>query len=108
MGPTSSFAGRLAATGKSGYQLTAKPRPVLNATAGLVYTANGFVRSDTPGMSILFYLQEFTSGGTLVLTSNLCATAGSQWAPLPQVRLTAQSDGDKIASCQASAQGGGR
>jgi hypothetical protein len=96
-GVDDSFAGRLAATGKTAYQLTAKPRPVLNATAGLVYTANGFVRSDAPGMSLCLYLQEFTSSGSLVLTSNLCTTASSQWSPLPQVTLTAQNDGDKIA-----------
>jgi hypothetical protein len=42
-------------------------------------------------------LKEFTSGGTLVLKSDACALTGSQWAPLPQVTLTAQNDGDSVA-----------
>jgi hypothetical protein len=48
-GAGDSYAGRVAlnATATS-YQLTAKPRPVLNTSAGLVYAANGVVRSDTP------------------------------------------------------------
>jgi Concanavalin A-like lectin/glucanases superfamily len=96
-GASDGFAGRLALnTAASSYQLVTSPRPVLNTSAGLVYTANGVVRSDTPGKSVCLLLKEFTSGGTLVLKSNDCTPAGSQWAPLPQVTLTAQNDGDSI------------
>src|SRR5439155_9852645 len=97
-GADDSSAGRLAlSTTSTTYQLTAKPRPVLGTSAGLVYTANGVVRSDTPGKSVCLLLKEFTSGGTLVLMSNLCTTTSSQWAQLPQVTLAAQNDGDQIA-----------
>jgi hypothetical protein len=96
-GASDAFAGRLALnTTSRSYQLATKPRPVLNTSAGLVYTANGVVRSDSPGKSVCLLLKEFTSGGTLVLKSDDCTLTGSQWAPLPQVALTAQNDGDSI------------
>jgi hypothetical protein len=96
-GASDAFAGRLALnTTARSYQLATKPRPVLNTSAGLVYTANGVVRSDSPGKSVCLLLKEFTSGGTLVLKSDDCTLTGSQWAPLPQVALTAQNDGDSI------------
>jgi len=96
-GASDGFAGRLALNTAAGsYQLATSPRPVLNSSAGLVYTANGVVRSDTPGKSVCLLLKEFTSGGALVLKSNVCRLTGSQWAPLPQVTLTAQNDGDSI------------
>jgi hypothetical protein len=91
-------AGRVAlSTSAKSYQLAASPRPVQSTTAGTVYTASGVVRSDTPGKSVCLLLKELTSGGTLVLTSTQCATTTSQWGPFPQVTLTAQSSGDKIA-----------
>lgn len=97
-GVDDSFAGQLAlSTTATTYQLTAKPRPVLNTTAGIVYVANGFVRSDTPGKSVCLLLKEFTSAGTNVLTSNLCATASSNWVQFPQVTLIAMNSGDQIA-----------
>lgn len=97
-GASDSYAGRLALnTSATSYQLAASPRPVLNTSVGIVYTANGVVRSDTPGKSVCLMLKELTSGGTLVLTSNACTMTGSQWAPLPQVTLTAQNNGDRIA-----------
>jgi hypothetical protein len=97
-GADDSFAGRVAHnTTASSYQLAAKPRPVQSTTAGTLYTANGVVRSDTPGKSVCLLLKEFTSGGTLVLVNNLCVTTSSQWAALPQVTLTAQASGDQIA-----------
>ena len=97
-GPDDGFAGRVAknATATS-YQLTAAPRPVLNTSAGVVYTANGLVRSDTPGNSVCLRVKEFTSAGTAVLTRQACVLTSSQWAPLPQVTLTAQHDGDQVA-----------
>ena len=97
-GAGDSAAGRLAVNaGANSYQLAASPRPVQSTTAGVVYTANGVVRSDTPGENVCLMLKELTSGGTLVLTSNLCTLTGSLWAPLPQVTLTAQNNGDRIA-----------
>src|SRR6478609_8430931 len=49
-GSSDTYAGRLALnTIATTYQLSANPRPVLNSGAGLVYAANGLVRSDTPG-----------------------------------------------------------
>ena len=92
------FAGKLTLNaGQTSYQLAASPRPVLNTDAGITYTANGVVRSDTPGMSVCLLLKEFTSTGTLVLSVNGCAPATSQWAALKQVTLTAQNDGDQVA-----------
>jgi hypothetical protein len=97
-GATDSFAGRLALnTTASSYQLTASPRPVLNTSAGVVYTATGVVRSDTPGRSVCLLLKEFTSGGTLVQKSSGCVLTSSQWTPLAQGTLTPQNDGDAIA-----------
>jgi len=96
-GASDGFAGRLALnTAARSYRLATSPRPVLDTSAGLVYTANGVVRSDTPGKSVCLLLKEFTSGGTLVLKSEDCTLTGSQWAPLPKVALTAQKDGDSI------------
>jgi hypothetical protein len=97
-GAGDSFAGRLAlSTTATSYVLTASPRPVLNTTAGVVYTANGVVRSDTPGKKVCPVLKELTSGGALVSTSSTCTTTTSQWAPLAQVTLTAQNSGGQIA-----------
>ncbi len=97
-GATDGSAGRLALnTTASSYQLTASPRPVLDTSAGVVYTATGVVRSDTPGRSVCLVLKEFTSGGTLVQKSNDCVSTSSQWAPLAHGTLTAQNDGDAIA-----------
>jgi hypothetical protein len=97
-GATDSFAGRLALnTTASSYQLTASPRPVLDTSAGVVYTATGVVRSDTPGRSVCLLLKEFTSGGTLVQKSSGCVLTSSQWTPLAQGTLTPQNDGDAIA-----------
>lgn len=96
-GADDSFAGRLAlSTSSSSYQLTAKPRPVLSTTAGVVYTGSGVVRSDTPGKSVCVVVKELTSGGNVVQTSNPCTTTTSQWTSLPQATLTAQSSGDQI------------
>src|SRR4029079_10912473 len=96
-GASDGFAGRLALnTTARTYQLATAPRPVLNTSAGLVYTANGMVRSDMSVSSSCMLLKDFTSGGALVLKSDDCTLTGSQWAPLPQVALTAQSDGDAI------------
>ena len=83
-------------TTASSYQLSAKPRPVLSTTAGTVYTANGVVRSDAPGKQVCVVLRELTSGGTLVGTNSACSKTTSQWSPLAQVTLTAQSSGDEI------------
>ena len=48
-GASDGFAGRLARNTTAGsYRLAASPRPVLSTSAGLVYTAKGVVRSDTP------------------------------------------------------------
>jgi Concanavalin A-like lectin/glucanases superfamily/Fibronectin type III domain len=97
-GANDNYAGRLALnTSATSYQLAASPRPVLNTSAGIVYTANGVVRSDTPGKSVCLMLKELTSGGTLVLKSDACAPTSSQWAALPQVTLTAANNGDRIA-----------
>ena len=97
-GADDSYAGRLALnTTSTAYHMTASPRPVLSTSAGLVYTANGLVRSDTPGKNVCLLLKEFTSTGTLVLVTNACVAATSPWAPLPQVTLTAQNNGDQIA-----------
>ena len=96
-GADDSAAGRIALnTSASSYQLSASPRPVKKTTAGSVYTATGVVRSDTPGKNVCLTLKEVTSGGTLVLTSDACVVAGSQWAPLPLASLTAKNDGDLI------------
>ena len=97
-GADDSAAGKVAlSTSAKSYQLAASPRPVLNTSAGSVYTANGVVRSDTPGKSVCLVLKELTSAGDLVLTSSQCATAGAQWGPLAQTTLTAQNSGDRIA-----------
>ena len=87
-GASDGFAGRLALnTTAPSYRLATSPRPVLNTSAGVMYTANGVVRSDTPGKSVCLLLKEFTSGGALVQKSDNCTLTGSQWAPLPQVVL---------------------
>src|SRR3954452_65052 len=97
-GATDGSAGRVdLSTTATTYQVQAAPRPVVNTTAGIVYTANGVVRSDTPGKSVCLWMKEYNSAGTAVLTKNLCAVTGSQWAPLPQVTLTALNNGDSIA-----------
>src|SRR5205085_11973342 len=90
-GAGDSSAGRLAlSTSSSSYQLAASPRPVLNTSAGIVYVANGVVRSDTPGKSVCLQLKEFTSGGALVFAATAACVATTQsWAALSQETLTA-------------------
>ena len=98
-GADDSSAGRLAhSTTSSAYQLAASPKPVLNTSAGLIYVANGVVRSDTPGKSVCLQLKELTSGGSVVVAGKpACAITTQTWAALPQDALTATNSGDQIA-----------
>ena len=97
-GADDGFAGKLALnTTATTYQMQASPRPVKNTTAGLVYTAIGVVRSDTPGKAVSLMLKEYTSTGTVVQTiTGAAKTTTSGWTDLPQATLTAQNSGDQI------------
>src|SRR6266540_5998105 len=58
----------------SAYGLTSSSPPVTRAPAGESFTANGKVRSATPGTTVCLLLRELTPGGSAVQTRQQCAT----------------------------------
>jgi hypothetical protein len=87
-GTDGSGAAKVVATSTS-YSVNTSPRPVQNQPAGITYTGNGWVRSDTPGHSVCIYIREWGSSGALG-TSRQCVTATTAWQRFPAVSYTTQ------------------
>lgn len=98
-GDGDAYAGHVAVSGTAtSYQLAAAPRPVTSTSAGLVYTAAGVVRSDTPGKTVCLQIREVTSSGTVVQApTGACVVTTTTWTAFPPEALTAQHNGDQVA-----------
>jgi hypothetical protein len=80
----------------STYGLTTSSPPVTGAPAGEPFTANGKVRSATPGATVCLLVRELTPGGSVVQTSQQCATTTVTWASLPTTTLTVATSRDSV------------
>jgi hypothetical protein len=90
-------AARMAAS-KAGSQVYAytSSKPVKTTTAGVAYTLDGSVRSDTGG-TVCLKLKEVPSGGSSTVGSaQQCVAASSSWQAFPEVAYTTAKSGDSL------------
>ena len=92
-----SWAARAANNGASSFGLRTTSKPVTGGTAGAQYTANGFVRSDTPGKKVCIILTEYTSANKQVGQTRACKTTTTSWAALATVSRTLTASGNSLA-----------
>jgi len=91
------WAARAANNGATTFGLRTTGRPVTGGTAGAQYTANGYLRSDTPGARVCIVLTEYTSSGGQVGQTRACVTSTGTWAPLATVIRALAGSGDSLA-----------
>jgi Right handed beta helix region len=73
----------------------AVPVPVQAATAGAVYTASAWLRSDTPGRLVCLRLRE-RAGGAPAGSASTCMRAGAVWRQFPVVTHAAKRQGSQL------------
>src|SRR6266496_2456583 len=78
------------------YGLTTSSPLAIHAPAGERFTANGKVRSVTPGTTVCLLVRALTPGGSMVQTTQQCATTTATWASLPATTLTMATSGDSL------------
>jgi concanavalin A-like lectin/glucanase superfamily protein len=79
------------------YGLRATARPVTGGVAGMQYTGDGMVRSDTPGKKVCIYLTEYSSGGGQIGQSKACTTTTANWTPLNAATRSLAGSGGSLA-----------
>jgi Concanavalin A-like lectin/glucanases superfamily len=94
---TGNWAASAANNGASTFGLRTTSKPVTNAAAGAQYSANGWLRSDTPGKRVCLVFTEYTSSGSQVAQTKACVTSTSSWAPLATLTREIVNAGDSIA-----------
>jgi hypothetical protein len=83
--------------GKQGeYGLATSSNLQTNVPAAETFTANGRMRSATPGRSVCLLVREVTSAGALVQTAQQCGATTSAWSSFPSVSLTVSASGDSV------------
>lgn len=71
-------------------------RPIATTVAGKPYTANGWVRSATPGRSVCLRIREFDSAGTQVGQRDSCVASGTAWKQFPANSYTTTKAGGQL------------
>ena len=66
------------------------------STQGVHYLANAYERSDSRGDDLCLLVEEWTTSGKSVGSSNSCVSSKKSWQPFPQVEYVAASSGDVI------------
>ena len=97
-GVDGTYAGRVAkaATSATSFSIAPYPLPVTSTTAGSVYTADAWVRSDTPGRSVCLRLREYTPGGANAKTKVTCLSVSGSWQMFSAVGFAAVASGDSL------------
>jgi hypothetical protein len=91
------FAGRAVNGSATQFGLSASPFPVNRATvAGRVYTADGFVRSDTPGKQVCIRLTELSADGTQLATETECTASTTSFTAFPTLAYAATQSGGSL------------
>jgi hypothetical protein len=78
------------------FSLIRWPRPVLSTGAGTAYTADGWMRSDTPGKEICLIVREWSAAGLEVSTARQCVVATAAWQRFPRVSYTVGQSGGSL------------
>jgi cell division septation protein DedD len=92
VGPGAAKVTRLSGSAFSIYRW---PRPVLSTSAGAVYHAGGWIRSDSPGRRVCLYVREWSTTGVVGTSSN-CVKTTTQWQAFPALVYTKRKAGGSL------------
>ena len=67
-----------------------------STTAGVAYTAGGWIRSDRAGRTVCLAVRELTAGGSLVSSRSSCAASTLGWKQFAANRYVAARNGDSL------------
>ena len=96
-GVVGSDAAKVSLNGAStSYSVYPSSRPISPTTAGTPYTANGWVRSDTPGRSVCLRIREFDSAGSQIAEPASCVITTTTWQRFPSLNYTTSKSGGQL------------
>jgi calcineurin-like phosphoesterase family protein len=82
--------------GATSFSFYPASRPISSTTAGHAYSANGWVRSDTPGGQVCLFIREFDAAGTQLPQRSTCTTTTRTWTQFPQADYTTAQSGGQL------------
>ncbi|HEU0023678.1 MAG TPA: DNRLRE domain-containing protein [Thermoleophilaceae bacterium] len=88
-------AGRVTASAAGSLATNASPWPINSTKAGTVYTAQGSVRSETPGKTVCLRLREYYEGAQ-VGSAQQCVATMASWRQFATVQYTTARNGSEL------------
>lgn len=84
-------------SGTTSYSIFAAPQPVAGATAGDLYSADAWVRSDFAGRTLCLNVREWSGGATITTgQAPVCMTSATGWQQFPQMIFKTVNTGDAL------------
>jgi hypothetical protein len=106
-GPVGVQAAKVTSTVGTSFTVYPSPRPVSPTSAGVVYVARAWVRSNVAGRQACLKVREWSAAGAVVAQVQLCLTAGAAWQQFPELRYTTRAGGGSLDSYVSMTGGAG-